>query len=324
MSRAVRVVSMLLLGFALSGCTVAATTTTVPTSKTTSQPSVGVEAAEAGSDVGNNRPQVSYDGLMVRRRVVIAIHPTASADLTSLRKELDLAATRLHTTLSTISLSVLDPAVLEGLSPQLAVALPAGETLADARRLIDPAPAKGRAFPEVAEYKVASVLVHDLRFTAHSANPARLAKDIAREGILSDALGNYTTTMGRRELDITYTGPLLSDDLVTSVRGGIARRAGIEPAAVSVSPRSVTGVGVDMAKEPAPAPAVVAVSTAHQHSSALPAPSSAPPAPSASLFSTTQIVSAIALMALLILALTLPMTRRIKAREGKGHSHSPL
>ena len=220
--------------------------------------------------MGNSRPHVTYDGLMVRRRVVIAIEPAPDSDLISLRKELDNAATGRHTTLSAISPTVLDAALLEHLSPELTLALPAGGTLADARKLLVPSSSGGGTFAGVYEYDVASVLVHDLRFTVSSANPAVLAKAIAREGILSDALGDYTTTLGSRELDITYTGPLLSDDLVESVRGGIARRAGTQLAAVTVSPRSTTGVGVDMAKEPALAPAVNEISTAHNHSAGLP------------------------------------------------------
>lgn len=260
MSRVVGVVSAVLLAFALSGCTAGATATT-----STPAPSGVVVAAEGGSDVGNDRPQVTYDGLMVRRRVVIAIHPTPDADLISLRKEMDKAATRRHTTLSNISPSVLDPTLLERQAPELTLALPAGGTLADARQLIDPAASRREMFPEVQGYDVASVLVHDLRFTVSVANPAVLAEAIAREGILSDALGNYSTALGSSELDITYTGPLLSDDLVESVRGGIARRADTAPAAVTVSPRFTTGVGVDMAKEPALAPAVTETSTTHNH-----------------------------------------------------------
>jgi hypothetical protein len=305
-SRALRVVAVLLLGFAVTGCTVEAAT---PAATSTPARPVAVVASEAGSDVGNNRPHVTYDGLMVRRRVVIAIHPTAGADLAFLRSEMDDAAARLHMTLTTVSTSVLDPAVLENLAPELAVAIPAGKTLADARRLIDPAPAEGRRFREVAKYDVASVLVHDLRFSAPSANPVGAANDIDREGILSDALGSYTTTIGRRELDVTYTGPLLSDDLVQSVRVGIARGAGILPSAVTVAPRSTTGVGVDMAKEPAPAPVAINVATAHNHGAALPAaagPSSSGPSPWA--------VSNVAVMVMLILTLVLVVARRL-ARE---------
>jgi hypothetical protein len=305
-SRALRVVAVLLMGFALTGCTVEAAT---PAATSTPARPVAVVASEAGSDVGNNRPHVTYDGLMVRRRVVIAIHPTAGADLAFLRSEMDDAAARLHMTLTTVSTSVLDPAVLENLAPELAVAIPAGKTLADARRLIDPAPAEGRRFREVAKYDVASVLVHDLRFSAPSANPVGAANDIDREGILSDALGSYTTTIGRRELDVTYTGPLLSDDLVQSVRVGIARGAGILPSAVTVAPRSTTGVGVDMAKEPAPAPVAINVATVHNHGAALPAaagPSSSGPSPWA--------VSNVAVMVMLILTLVLVVARRL-ARE---------
>lgn len=261
----VRAVAMLTAALALCGCTAGATTTHP-------EPAATVAAAAAGSDVGNDRPQVSYDGLMVRPRVVIAIHSTANADLTSLRTQLDLAATRRHTTLFTISASVLDPALLERVAPDLVVALPAGTTRADAGKLIDPSFAEGREISDDAqEYDVVRVLVHDLRFTVGTANPAVLAKAIAREGILADVLGNYTTTLGAHQLDVTYTGPLLSDRLVASVRNGIARRGDIAHAVVSVSPRSRSGVGVDMAREPAPAPAVFSASTGHHHTAELPA-----------------------------------------------------
>lgn len=50
-----------------------------------------------------------------------------------------------------------------------------------------------------------------------------------------------------------YTGPLLSDAPVDSVRGGVARSAGVEPGNVLLTPRSATGEGVDLSREPAPA-----------------------------------------------------------------------
>ena len=106
------------------------------------------------------------------------------------------------------------------------------------------------------DYEVASVLVHDLRFTIRASDPPGLASAIAREGILTDALGSYSTTGSAGRLDITYTGPLISDDLVEVVRGGIARGEGVPPSAVTLSPRSTTGVGVTLADEPAPAPVV--------------------------------------------------------------------
>jgi len=289
---------MLLVAFALSGCAALTTAKNPPPPRASGV----VAAVEAGSDVGNSRPHVTNDGLMVRRRVVIAIHPTGGADLVFLRSKMDDAAARLHMTLTTVSTSVLDPALLEHLAPELAVAITAGKTPADARRLIDPASVEGRRLREVARYDVASVLVHDLRFSAVAANPVGVANKIDREGILSDALGNYTTTLGRRELDITYTGPLLSDDLVQTVRLGIARAAGIQPDAVTVAPRSTTGVGVDMAKEPTPAPVAIDTAAAHNHSAALPA---APVAAAASWYSSSWVVWVLAPAVLMILTLVL-------------------
>jgi len=314
MSRSVTAVPVVLLAFALAGCTTGAGATTSTTS--TPRPSGAVEVdqgdVDLGYDLGNGRPHVTNDGLMVRRRVAIAIHPVPGADLVSLRKELDNAATRLHTSLSSIPPAVLDPALLEPEGPEMTLLLPAGNTLADARRLIDPVPSKGREFPDVLQYDVASVLVHDLRFTVSSARPAVLAETIAREGILSDALGSYAATLGRYELDFTYTGPLLSDDLVESVRAGIARRANTLPAAVTISPRSTTGVGVDMAKEPALAPVVTRASSAHHnHGAALPAVSAASQSSPSSLWA----VSAAALAALLLLTLVLLIVRRRRQTE---------
>ncbi|MEO6143675.1 MAG: hypothetical protein ABIP19_06815 [Dermatophilaceae bacterium] len=313
MNRVDRVAFVLLLASALSGCTAAGTaTTTTKTTSSTSSPSEAVVAAEAGADVGNDRPHVTYDGLMVRRRVVIAIHPSPDADLILLRKEMDKAAERRHTTLSSISPTVLDATLLERLSPELTLALPAGETLADARELIDPASSEGRLFPEVEEFNVASVLVHDLQFTVDSARPAVLAKAIAREGILSDALGNYTTNVSIGQLDIAYTGPLLSDELVESVRVGIARRAGAQPAAVAVAPRSTTGVGVDIANEPAPAVLVEEVPKAHRHGVGLPV---ALPAVSGSSRSSLWPLALVGGSVLLILTLVVVMLRRFKRAD---------
>jgi hypothetical protein len=263
----VKAVPVVLLAFALAGCTTGGTaTTSTPRSSAVVAADQGV--SEGGYDLGNGRPEVTNDGLMVRRRVAIAIHPTPGANLVSVRKELDSAATRAHTSLSSIPPGVLDPALLEPVPPEMTLVLPPGKSLADARRLVDPASSTARNLPDVARYDLDSVLVHDLRFTVSSAKPAALAAAIAREGILSDALGNYTTILGRHRLDITYTGPLLSDELVESVRAGIARRANVQPAAVTLTPRSTTGVGVDMSKEPALAPVLTNPSTAHHHHSA--------------------------------------------------------
>jgi hypothetical protein len=262
MTHPVKAIPMMLLAMVLAGCTTGGRATT-STSRPAPRPS-GVAAVDNGpSDLGNGRPLVTNDGLMVRRRVAVVIYSTPGANLAALRKELDTAATRGHTSLSSIAPGVLPAAFLEPVSPAMTLVLPPGESLAEARKLIDPS--RGVRGSAVGRYDVAPVLVHDLRFTVKTAKPAVLAAAIAREGILADALNSYTTTLGRHRLDITYTGPLLSDELVGSVRAGIARRAHVQPAAVSISPRSTNGVGVDMAKEPAQAPAFTEAPPAHDH-----------------------------------------------------------
>lgn len=256
-SRALRVLFALSLGLLLGGCTAVATTATSASSLAPRGADPAAAGTLAGSDVGNDRPRVSFDGLMVRRRVVIAVRPADRADLELVHQQVERAARRLHLSLQTMSASVLDPTLLEDLAPELVLVFPAPTTLAAASAL-DPTAGQPRGLSGVAAYRISSVLVHDLRFTVASANPAALAAAIAREGILSDALGNYTANARTRELDIAYTGPLLSDDLVASVRGGIGRRAGVAPGAVRLSPRTTTGTGVDLSREPTPAPVPVA------------------------------------------------------------------
>jgi hypothetical protein len=258
MKLAVRVALALALWPALAACTAAA-----PTSSVT-QPPRSLVVAEARSDVGNDRPRVSFDGLMVRRRIVIAVHLVRARDVAAVRRHLEHTAARLHTTVSPISASVLDPVPLEVLAPDLVMALPTDETSADGRRLMKLALRGGHWPSIVGAYDVLPVLVHDLRFTVSTAHPARLSRAIAREGILSDALGNYTTAAGIGTLDILYTGPLLSDGLMRSVVAGIARRAFVAPSAVRIAPRSHTGVGVDLAQEPTPAPVEISA-PAHEH-----------------------------------------------------------
>lgn len=242
---------------ALCGCTAAA-----PTTPAEQRPRALV-VAEGRSDVGNDRPQVSFDGLMVRRRIVLAVRIDPAADLAAVSRQLDHAAGRSHTTVTPIAASVLDPVPLEQLAPDLVVTLPAEATLADGRRLMDQALLHPHWSRIVQAQDVLSVLVHDLRFTVSTAHPAALTRAIAREGILSDALGVYTPVIGTGKLGIVYTGPLLSDSLIHLVRDGIARRASVAPAAVRVAPRTLRGVGVDLTQEPTPAPVEDSPSTGH-------------------------------------------------------------
>ena len=235
-----------------------------------------VVSGEDGKDVGNDRPEVSNDGLMVRRQVVVAVHTKPDAELAAVREGLDDAAGKRHLVLTDTVPDVLDAAFLERVVPELIVAIGSGSTRADAAGLVDSlARAEGEQALAVDDYYVASVLVHDLKFSIPTADPPALLQAIEREGIVSDALGKYEGIADDGRIDIGYTGPLLSDDLVQSVRAGIARAAAADPSRVSVTARSTGGVGVDMAVEP-PAVPVTEVGSLHGHG-ALGAPTGGSP-----------------------------------------------
>ena len=173
---------------------------------------------------------MSHDGLMVRRRVVIAVHPAPGADPGAARARLQQAATARGVVLSGISPDVLEPAILEHISPEIILVLPAGSTRENAEKLAELAFGPEGSYPGVEHVHVASVLVHDLRFTrgrGRSGSPGachrrRKASSRMRSGTTAPSLDSGALT-------VSYTGPLLSDALVESVRNGMARGAGVEP-----------------------------------------------------------------------------------------------
>jgi hypothetical protein len=221
--------------------------------------------AEEGKDLGNGRPEVSYDGLMVRRRVVIAVHSEPDADLKGVRAKLEAAAADRNIALEAVSPTVLEPATLQHVMPELIVALPASGTLDDARAVVNQTAGEATQKLGSEHFHVLPVLVHDLRFSVETASPLALSAAVDKEGILSDALGNYETTVGSGQVTFSYTGPLLGDGTVESVRAGIARQAHVAASAVAVSPRSPTGTGVDMATEPPWDPEVIEEKPGHAH-----------------------------------------------------------
>ncbi|MDQ1053831.1 MULTISPECIES: hypothetical protein [Micrococcaceae] len=207
-------------------------------------------SAEEGLDVGNSRPVVSYDGLMVRRRVVIAVNSEIDADLAGLRAKLEAAAAPRGLALTDISPDVLEPAVLDEVMPELIVALPAAATLEDGRAVAGQAAGEDTVKLGAEGFHVLQTLVHDLCFTIPADDPAALAAAVETEGILSDALGSYGVTADDGKLSVSYTGPLLADNIVESVREGLARPAHTTASAVTVEPESMDGTGVDMETEP--------------------------------------------------------------------------
>ena len=130
-------------------------------------------SADAGSDVGNGRPVVTHDGLMVRRLAVVALRVAPGTDLAAERSGLARAARLDGTSVTEVSTSVLDAAVLEDLRPDLVVALPTGATVSLARLVAESALGSPVVDP-VEEYRVDVVLVHDLRFRLTDLAPAVL------------------------------------------------------------------------------------------------------------------------------------------------------
>ncbi|MGN7253379.1 MULTISPECIES: hypothetical protein [unclassified Arthrobacter] len=264
-------ISGVVLALGLAGCTgvVQAGPVAPPVpavaSSAAGQADTVLAQAEEGQDLGNGRPVVSYDGLMVRRRVVIAVHAGLDGDVAGIRKRLDAAAAARGTVLTSISPDVLEPEVLQRVVPEVIVALPATATPDDGRAIVHAATEQGMKQLGVNNFYVLPVLVHDLRFSVATADPAAVSAAVDREGILSDALGNYDTIAKDGQLSISYMGPLLGDDIVESVRDGISRQAHTPAESVSVEPRSVSGTGVDMAVEPPWDPEQLITGPDHTH-----------------------------------------------------------
>jgi hypothetical protein len=265
MKRVFVIAPAVLLSLALGGCTGGGPAPAAPASEPATATTVG-DLSEQGQDLGNSRPAVSFDGLMVRRRVVIAVESALDADLAGVRRDLDKAAAAEGSTLENISPDVLEPALLQKMVPELIVALPATATVDQGRAIVTKATEEaGEAKPGVENFYVLPVLVHDLRFTAETADPAGLSAAVDLEGIVSDALGNYVTSVENGQLVIDYTGPLLGDETVENVRAGIARQAHTTESAAAVGPRSTTGEGVNMATEPAWDPEQLETAQEHPH-----------------------------------------------------------
>jgi hypothetical protein len=304
MVRPSRAVPLVLLAVVLGGCTSGAATAPTGGGPAVASPSAD---AEAGADAGNDRPVVTYDGLMVRRRLAIAVRATPGADVPAVRRSLDVAAAQMGMTLSDLLPDVLAAPDLERIAPDVVVSLPGDSTAASAAALVGRLSSGRGTVPGTERCEVVRVLVHDLRFTVAAGDPARVRRGIDREGILSDALGRYGTVLRPTALQITYTGPLLSDGLVQAVRSGIARRASTRAGAVEVAPRSTTGSGVEMSSEPA-VPAVAEGVTRHQHELA-----AQPGAPTSGWVAPAFVT---AVLSGCLLALALLWARRPRNRKG--------
>lgn len=206
----------------------------------------GAASGQHVSDVGNERPEVGYDGLMVRRRVAVAFHLERGTDPAAVGRQARRAGRLRGWPLLDVPPGVLDAALLEHLVPEVVLLFPENATTIDADRVL-----RSRRIPGVDHTHTVPVLVHDLRLAVRTGHSRAARRALDREGVLTDLLGHYDTVAGTGSLDVLYTGPLLGDALVEDAADALGRAAG---APATIHPRSDRGAGVDMSREPRPDP----------------------------------------------------------------------
>ncbi|GID94089.1 hypothetical protein ACFQFC_09485 [Amorphoplanes digitatis] len=195
-------------------------------------------------DAGDELATTTFDGPMVRKRAAVAIHPAKGADRGQIARELRAAAQRAKLgTLTDATFAVFSPEMLEYLVPEQTLVLDEGVSVPDAEAFMrDNQPAS------VAFYLVQPVLVHDLTFAvvpAAGVLPADVATVIDREGVLSDSLNRYRTTVQRSGLTVRYFGAIISDGQVEAVRQALGRAAHVPADRVAVA-ANLPGPGVDL------------------------------------------------------------------------------
>ncbi|GAB1693561.1 hypothetical protein [Krasilnikovia sp. M28-CT-15] len=206
-----------------------------------------VPAAAAGpinDDAGDELATTTYDGPMVRQRAAIGIHPVKGADRRQIARELRAAAKQDgYGELTDATFAVFDKSLLETVVPELTLVLPEGASAGDADRFMrDHQPAT------VGFYTVQPVLVHHLTFAvvpAPGVTPARVQAVEDAEGVLSDSLNSYVTTVQRSGLTVRYFGAVLSDGQIETVRQAMGRAAQVPAERVAVA-ASEPGPGVDL------------------------------------------------------------------------------
>ncbi|WIM95539.1 hypothetical protein ACTOB_007656 [Actinoplanes oblitus] len=202
------------------------------------------QAATITDDAGDGWATTTFDGPMVRERAAIAVRPARNADRAHVRSELRAAARADGLgELTDASFAVFSEEMLAYLVPEITLVLPEGVPVRRAEALMrDHQPA------DVAFYLTQTVLVHDLTFAVVTngvtAEQARQREDA--EGILSDSLNHYVTTVQPAGLTVRYFGALLSDGRIGAVREAMARAAGTTADRVTVS-ATAPGAGVDLA-----------------------------------------------------------------------------
>ncbi|MEV6636386.1 hypothetical protein AB0M54_37135 [Actinoplanes sp. NPDC051470] len=200
-------------------------------------------ARVVSDDTGDGQATTTFDRAMVRKRAAIGLHPGPGADRAKIAREMRAIArqTRLGA-LQPATFAVFSREMLEYLVPEMTFVAPEGVSVEKAEAMMrDHQPA------DVAFYLVQPVLVHDITFglvtAGTSAEDVRKAADY--EGIVTDTLGRYTTSVQKQGLAIRYFGAVLSDYSIGVVRDALGRAAGVPADRVQVSANR-PGPGVDL------------------------------------------------------------------------------
>ncbi|MEV4642362.1 hypothetical protein AB0J80_33930 [Actinoplanes sp. NPDC049548] len=203
-------------------------------------------AGVISDDAGDELATTTFDGAMVRQRAAIAIHPAKGADRGQITRELKAAARQSGAgELAEATFAVFSPEMLEYLVPEMTFVLPENVSVPHAEAFM-----RDHQPRTVAFYIVQPVLVHDLTFAvvpAPGTSPAEVRARADREGMLSDSLNHYVSTVQESGLTVRYFGAILSDGQIQSVREALGRAANVAAERVSVSP-NLPGPGVDLSQ----------------------------------------------------------------------------
>ncbi|WP_436526906.1 hypothetical protein [Actinoplanes sp. HUAS TT8] len=201
------------------------------------------QAATVSDDAGDEPATTTFDGALVRKRAAIAVHPAKDADRAHVAAELRAAAKAAGLgELTDATFAVFSADLLKYMVPELTLVLPEGVSVQRAEAFM-----RDHEPGDVAFYVAQTVLVHDLTFAVvtDGVTPAAAAAAEDAEGILSDSLNHYVTTVQPAGLTVRYFGALLSDGQIATVRAAMARSAGTTPERVTVEAVE-PGPGVDL------------------------------------------------------------------------------
>jgi hypothetical protein len=208
----------------------------------TPEPAVAV-VADRG-DAGDEQVLTTYDKAMVRERAAIGIVPQKGASEAHIRTEMQaLARANKLGPLTEATFAVFSEEMLVFVVPQISFVLPENISVTRAEALMrDFQPA------DVAFYLTENVLVHDITFAvvpAAGVSPAAVRDREDAEGIITDDLNHYVTTVQPAGLTVRYFGSVLSDKTIQSVRSAMGQAAQVSADRVQVS-ANLSGPGIDL------------------------------------------------------------------------------